>query len=101
MAYMSLRRKWAYIILGFLLMCVIGSVIVYKFFLPSIIAKTLSAEELPAYIPQRVKSKIEKVNKPLNETARNVISTIHNSGITIDQLLKAIDEAKEERIEQN
>ncbi|MFM9840238.1 MAG: hypothetical protein ACKVOQ_18370 [Cyclobacteriaceae bacterium] len=78
------------------MVCTITSVIVYKFFLPTIIAKTLSAEKLPDYIPQRIKIKIEKVNKPLNETARNVINTIHSSGITIEQLIRAIDEAKEE-----
>ncbi len=78
-------------------MCAIAAAIIYKFFLPSILAKTLSAEQLPSYVPQRIKAKIEKVNKPLNETARNVISTIHSSGITIDQLMRAIDGAEEEQ----
>ena len=74
-----------------------GAFIVYKYFLPSIIAKTVVSEELPAFVPQHIKQKIQKVNKPLNEGAKSVISTIHHSGITIEQIIKAIDEAKEEQ----
>jgi hypothetical protein len=90
-------RRWIVILLSFCFFLLIVSAIVYQFFLPNLIAKTLSVEELPSYIPQRIKAKVEKVNKPLNEGARTVISTIHQSNITIEQLLKAIDEAKEEQ----
>lgn len=78
-------------------MLVVSGAIVYKFFLPGIIAEAVATEQLPAFIPQRIRTKIGKVNKPLNENAREIIATIHKSGITFDQIVKAIDDAKEEQ----
>jgi hypothetical protein len=94
---MSTRRKWIYFFLFFFLVCAFSAGIVYKFYLPSLVAKTLSDDHLPGYIPNKLKTRIEKVKKPINETARDVIKTIHTSGISLDQILKAIDDAKEEQ----
>lgn len=76
---------------------IISGVIIYHYFLPTIIAQTVATEQLPSFIPHRIKIKIEKVNKPLNENARQVIATIHKSGITFEQIIKAIDDAREEQ----
>jgi hypothetical protein len=93
----STKRKWAYFFLAFLFFCVVLGGIIYKFYLPNIVARTLASEQIPAYVPTRIKTKIEKVKKPINETAKDVINTIHKSGITIEQIMKAIDDAKEEQ----
>jgi hypothetical protein len=90
-------RKWLYFFLAFIFVCILLTFITYKFYLAGIVADTLSSEQLPTYIPQPIKTKIEKVKKPLNETAKDVIKTMHSSGITLDQILKAIDDAKEEQ----
>lgn len=92
-----MMRRIGKILLFAVCFLIIAGVVTYYFFLPALIAKTVASEQLPAFIPQRIKTKIEKVNKPLNEGARTVISTIHSSGITFDQIIRAIDEAKEEQ----
>jgi hypothetical protein len=94
---MNSRKKWIYFFLFFFLICILSAGIIYKFYLPSLVAKTLSADQLPGYFPKKLKTKIEKVKKPINETARDVINTMHTSGISLDQVLKAIDDAKEEQ----
>jgi cellobiose-specific phosphotransferase system component IIA len=90
-------KKLLYGLIIAILVITLSGAIVYKFFLPTIIAKTMASRELPDFIPERVKTKIESVKRPLNENAQTVISTIHKSGITFDQIMIAIDEAKEEQ----
>lgn len=90
-------KRFALAFLCLLLVLSLGGFVVYKFYLPTIIAKTVVANDLPAIVPSTIKTKIEKARKPINEGAGTVISTIHQSGVSIEQIIKAIDEAKEEQ----
>jgi hypothetical protein len=74
-----------------------GCYLAYRIYFPEFIAQSIVSEESPAYVPRKMKTTIQKIKKPVNEGAHAVITTMHKSGITIDQILKAIDNAREEQ----
>ena len=74
-----------------------GCYYAYHWYFPEIIAQSIVSERSPRYVPKKVQNKIRKVKKPINEGASAVITTMHKTGITMEQVLKAIDEAKEEQ----
>ncbi len=92
----SIKTIIRWILIAIILFILAGGIF-YKFFLTDFIANTLLNDSLPSYLPWHLKSKIEKVQKPVSESAFAVISVMHQSGITLDQILKAIDDAKEEQ----
>ena len=58
----------------------------------------VSPNELPSYLPEKVKEKVKKVKVPVNQGAEAIITTIQQSQkVTLDQILKAIDNVTEEQ----
>jgi hypothetical protein len=76
----------------------IGGFVVYKYFMADLIADAiLSQEDLPSFVPSKVKTKLDKYRVPINFGAEEVIKKMHESKITLDQIITAIDEAPEDQ----
>jgi hypothetical protein len=73
----------------------IGAAVFYKYYLPEMVAEVLTEEETPSYVPPFVRSKVVKYKEPINRGARDVIDQIHQSGVTIDQVINTIDNTSE------
>ncbi|MFZ6011972.1 MAG: hypothetical protein ACOYXT_16640 [Bacteroidota bacterium] len=84
---------WCIIFLGALAG---GGYLWYQSYLPQMVAEAIVSEQTPAYLPEPVKIKIEKLRKPVNDGAESIIKKMHQSKITLDQVFKAIDNAPEE-----
>ena len=86
-----MSKKIILIVLGIACLGLAGYFVIQAF-LPEMVAEAIVYDkELPSYVPRKIKNKIEKIKKPLNENAEAVISTMHKSGVTLEQVLKAID----------
>lgn len=80
-----------------LILCIIAFVF-YRNYLPEIMADVMVKEELPVYIPKFMEKRIEKYRAPVNKSAEDVIIEIHKSKVTLDQILKAIDDSEEAQV---
>lgn len=81
---------------GALLLVGLAAYVGYKVYFPQIIAESLTNETL-ALVPDNIENRMQKIRKPVNEGAVVVVEAAHKSGVTMDQILKAIDETKEEQ----
>lgn len=89
--------KSAKLILFSVVFLTLASYFAYHAYLPIMVAKSITSDSVSVFMPTDLKIKIEKIKKPINKISKDVITEIHHSGITIDDVLKAIDEAKEEQ----
>ena len=80
----------AFILIGF------AGYVAYEVYFPQMIAESITREPL-ALVPDDIQDRIQKIRKPVNEGAGVVVETMHRSGVTMDQVLRAIDETKEEQ----
>jgi hypothetical protein len=80
----------AVVILGF------AGYLAYQLYFPVMVARSIT-NETSYLVPKNVQVRIQKIRKPVNEGAETLVQTMHRSGITIDQILHAIDEATEEQ----
>lgn len=69
----------------------------YQWYLPSLVAEMIVEEDTKVPVPSQLKTKISKIRKPVNEGATAMVTTMKNSGISMDQIFKAIDDAQEEQ----
>ena len=81
---------------GALVLVGFAGYVAYKVYFPQIIAESLTHESL-ALVPDKIENRIQKIRKPVNEGAGVVVETAHKSVVTLDQILKAIDETEEEQ----
>jgi hypothetical protein len=70
--------------------------IAFKRYAPAMIANQLLKETEPAFLPKEIKEKIRKVKAQTKQLSMDVIYDIHRSNITLDQLLKSLDQVTEE-----
>jgi hypothetical protein len=85
-------------LLVLLTLIAIGGFVVYKFYMADLIADAIiTKEDVPAFVPEKIKSKIDKYRTPINYGAEETIKKMHESHITLEHLLKAIDEAPEDQ----
>ncbi len=70
--------------------------VAYEVYFPQLIAESITSESM-ALVPDKYESRIEKIRKPVNEGAGVVVEAVHNSEVTIDDILKAIDNTEEEQ----
>lgn len=68
----------------------------YNHFLPKIIAQSIT-DEPSAIMPEKYHDRLRKIRKPVNEGAEVVVETVHRSGVTMEQILRAIDETTEDQ----
>jgi hypothetical protein len=83
------------ILLSLIAIVGLGGFLFYKYYLPEMVAEAIVSEELPAYVPDRVKAKIEHYKAPINQVSSDVIREIHQSDVSIDLILKAVDDTQE------
>jgi hypothetical protein len=76
----------------------IGGFVFYRYYLPDMVVSAMVEDDLPAFVPERVKAKIEKIKVPVNKGAEAVIAQIHTSDVTLEQIFKAIDQTDEEQV---
>jgi len=77
----------------------VGAFVFYKVYLPALIADAVVKDEGSAYLPKFVEVRIRKYKAPVNEAAGDVVEQIHQSDITMDQILKAIDDTDESQVD--
>jgi ABC-type xylose transport system substrate-binding protein len=80
----------AFILIGF------AAYVAYEVYFPQMIAESITSEHI-SLVPDQIEHRFEKIRKPVNDGAGVVVEAMHNSGVTMDQILKAIDEAREEQ----
>jgi hypothetical protein len=68
----------------------------YEVYLPEMIAMSITTEP-SSLVPDNIESRLQKIRKPVNDGAKTVVETMHKSGVTMDQILKAIDDTEEEQ----
>ncbi len=69
-----------------------------KFFLPRYIASIIVYDKVtPNYLPTRYEKRFLKSRKQINLGADSVLHIIHSKHVSLEQLLKAIDEVEEEQ----
>jgi hypothetical protein len=88
-------RKLPLVFAGLILTSVAGYV-AYEVYLPQMIAESITSEPV-AFVPDNIQDRIQKIRRPVNDGAEVVVETVYKSGVTMDQILKAIDEANEEQ----
>jgi len=69
---------------------------IYKQYAPAIIANELLKETEPPFLPKKIREKIKEIKVQTNKLSTDVITDIHKSNITLDQILKAFDEVTED-----
>lgn len=78
-------------------LCGIAGYFAYKLYFPDLVAKSIT-NRYDFLIPNRYLNEIEKLTAPLNDGAAKAVAEIHRAGVTIDQVLLAIDKADEEQV---
>jgi hypothetical protein len=85
-----------FLIAGGLMLIGLAGYIAYEVYLPKMIARSITDDPAP-FMPAEIQERIEQIRKPVNEGADVVVETMHESGVTMDQILKAIDDAEEKQ----
>ncbi|HYG00975.1 MAG TPA: hypothetical protein VD927_00960 [Chryseosolibacter sp.] len=85
-------------ILAILIIFAIAGIVLYKYYLPQMIAEVVVAEETPAYVPKAIQQRVTKYKAPLSKAATDVVREIHESDVSLDQVFHAIDQAEEHDI---
>ncbi len=88
-------NKWRLYIAA-LSLCGIAGYLAYRIYFPDLVAKSIT-DGYDFLIPNRFQDDIEKLTEPINDGATKAVAEIHKAGVTIDQVLQAIDDAKEEQ----
>jgi hypothetical protein len=89
-------KKLIFVSITIASLCVLGYY-AYHHFLTSVVADSITSEKSAAWIPTHVSSKINKIKKPVNEMATEVVKQAHASNVTMDDIIRAIDNAEEEQ----
>ncbi len=74
----------------------VSGYLAYQLYFPVMVAKSIT-DESTFLVPDRIQKRIKKIRQPVNEGADAVVETMHRSGVTMDQVLEAIDNAREEQ----
>jgi hypothetical protein len=84
------------LIAGAILLIGLAAYVAYEVYLPAMIAQSITDEPV-AFVPDNIQHRLDKIRKPVNEGADAVVQTMYKSGVSMDQILKAIDNAEEEQ----
>lgn len=90
-------RKIIIILFCVLLVGALGGVVFYRYYLPDIVAEAVIAkDELPGYLPNPVKNRIEGIREPVNAGAEDIVREMHESNVPLEKILRMIDNTTEE-----
>jgi hypothetical protein len=78
------------------LLVICAAYMAYQLYFPVMVARSI-VNETSSFVPENVKTRLQKIRKPVNDGAQSMVETMHKSGVTMDQILKAIDDAKEDQ----
>ena len=79
------------------LVLAVGGYLFYHFVMPKLIAEAVVSDSVPNYIPKRFQSKVGAIRAPLNKGTEAMLQTMHESDISLDQILEAVDDISEEQ----
>jgi hypothetical protein len=73
---------------------------VYRWYVPKLVTQALlhPEEELPVFVPEKLKRTIKSIEAHAGKKSAVVISAIHDSGVTVEQLLATIDVVQEDQV---
>lgn len=93
---LSIMKK---ILIAMLILAIVstGVYVVYRALMPALIAEATVSESLSDYIPKRLKNRVEAIKNPINKGAEAMIQKMHASHITLDEVLRTIDNITEEQ----
>ncbi len=69
-----------------------------KYVLPRYVADLIISEETPQFLPKRLEKKLTTSRKQVNASVDTVLTVMHQKGISMDQILKAIDAVEEDQV---
>lgn len=80
-----------------ILLCLsLGGYYLYRM-MPDVIAEAIVSESMPEYIPKRLQPRVEAIRKPINKGTQAMIERMHDSEISLDEVLKAVDNISEDQ----
>ena len=74
----------------------ISGYLAYQLYFPVMVANSITSEST-FLVPEKMQTRIKKIKTPVNDGAKTVVETMHRNGVTMDQVLEAIDNAQEEQ----
>lgn len=87
-------------ILAVVLILAIGGTLLYKFYLPQMIAEAVITDGAsPAYVPKVVERQISRYKVPISNAATDIVKSMRASDITMDQVFEAIDKTEPQHIQ--
>ena len=90
-------RKLLLLVVMLITLAAVGGLIFYRYYLADFIANAIVTESVPAYIPKRMQSKIEAISEPLNKGTEAMLTNMHQSQISIDQVVKVVEKTSEQQ----
>jgi hypothetical protein len=91
-------KKFLIWVIGLFVVFAAAGLIFYKFYLPGLVADAITEDQTPGYVPRFVEVRMKKYKAPLNKSAGDVIHEIHESNVTLEQVLQAIDRTEPEQV---
>lgn len=87
------------LLISLLILAIVGGGIYigYREMMPALIAEATVSQSLSAYIPKRLKTRLEAIKNPFNEGAEAMIRKMHASEVPLDNVLRSIDNITEEQ----
>ncbi|MGC1241306.1 MAG: hypothetical protein WA874_06950 [Chryseosolibacter sp.] len=78
-----------------LIVLAFGGYSLYQILMPKMVAEAVVSESLPGYIPKRLKTRVESMRAPINKGAEAMMKKMHESNVSVDQVLEAVDDISE------
>jgi hypothetical protein len=87
-------------LIGFISLAAVlaGAYLLYQYYFPNVVARAITTEQLPAYLPAPVKRAIAAARVPVNRGAEDVVKEMHKADIPLDKILYLIDNTSEKQI---
>jgi hypothetical protein len=86
-------KKLLIVIIALIAIAIVGAIVWYKYYFPTMVAEAVVAEQLPAYIPKHIQVKINEFRGPVIASAEKVIEKMHDKNIPFDEVIETIDHA--------
>lgn len=92
-------KKLLIVVFVFLAVGLLGYYLVKAYWLPKYVARMIVInEDVPDYLPKKLKKGIVKAKKKVNPLAEAVLSESYKSGLTLEELLDFIEDTDEELV---
>lgn len=92
-------KKLIVVISILLVAAAIAGFVVFKYYIPDVVAEAIVAEKTPDYLPKKVQNKIKALRSPVNAGAEDVVKKIHQANIPMDKILVMIDNTTEDQLD--